>query len=70
MNNDKTNYLLKNVPTELWKKFKKKAVDEDVDNYSQILIELIKSYTKTNILVADLSKGVYIQDLEGDGLLL
>ena len=70
MNNEKTNYLLKNIPIELWKTFKKKAVDEDADNYSQILIELIKSYTKTNILVADMSKGAYIQDLEGDGLLL
>ena len=58
--NEKTNYLLKNVPTELWKKFKKKAVDEDVDNYSQILIELIKSYTETNILVADTSTNSYI----------
>ena len=46
--NEKTNYLLKNIPTDLWKQFKKKAVDEDADNYSQILIELIKSYTKTN----------------------
>ena len=70
MNNEKTNYLLKNIRIELWKSFKKQAVDEDADNYSQILIALIKSYTKTNILVADLSKGTYIQDLEGDGLLL
>ena len=59
--NTKTNYLLKNIPVELWKKFKKKAVDEDADNYSQILIELIKDYTKTNLLVADLSNNSYIQ---------
>ena len=62
MNNEKTNYLLKNIPIELWKTFKKKAVDEDADNYSQILIELIKSYTTTNILVADLSSNSYIQE--------
>jgi len=60
MNNEKTNYLLKNIPIELWKTFKKKAVDEDADNYSQILIELIKSYTKTNVLIADLSSNSYI----------
>ena len=60
--NTKTNYLLKNIPVELWKKFKKKAVDEDADNYSQILIELIKDYTKTNLLVADLSNNSYIQE--------
>ena len=58
--NDSTNYLLKNIPMEVWKKFKKKAVDEDADNYSQILIELIKSYTKTNVLLADLSNNSYI----------
>jgi len=58
--NDSTNYLLKGIPIELWKKFKKKAVDEDADNYSQILIELIKSYTKTNVLIADLSSNSYI----------
>ena len=58
--NQNTNYLLKNIPVELWKKFKKKAVDEDADNYSQILIELIKSYTKTNVLLADLSNNSYI----------
>ena len=58
--NDSTNYLLKNIPMEVWKKFKKKAVDEDADNYSQILIELIKTYTKTNVLIADLSTNSYI----------
>ena len=58
--NDSTNYLLKNIPMEVWKKFKKKAGDEDADNYSQILIELIKSYTKTNVLIADLSSNSYI----------
>ena len=58
--NEKTNYLLKNIPTDLRKQFKKKAVDEDADNYSQIMIELIKSYTKTNILVADTTTNSYI----------
>tara|TARA_R100000808_G_C2132125_1_gene141122 strand:- start:1222 stop:1407 length:186 start_codon:yes stop_codon:yes gene_type:complete len=60
--NDNTNYLLKNIPTDLWKKFKKKAVDEDADNYSQILIELIKNYTKTNTLVWDVSTNSYIEN--------
>ena len=35
---NKTNYLLKNVPSDLWIKFKKKALDEDVNNYGEILI--------------------------------
>ena len=60
--NERTNYLLKNVPTDLWKKFKKKAVDEDVDNYSQILIELIKSYTETTTLVAYRSTNSYVSN--------
>ena len=61
--NTKTNYLLKNIPLDLWKDFKKKAVDEDADNYGQILIELIKNYTSTSntVLVADLSSGSYVQ---------
>ena len=59
--NNKTNYLLKNIPSDLWKDFKKKALDEDANNYSQILIALIRDYTKTNILVADISKGAYVQ---------
>ena len=59
---NKTNYLLKNIPTDLWKDFKRKALDEDVDNYGQILIELIKTYTQNTTLVADVSKGVYIQE--------
>lgn len=58
---NKTNYLLKNIPTDLWKDFKRKALDEDVDNYGQILIELIKTYTQNTILVADVSKGSYVQ---------
>ena len=58
--NNKTNYLLKNIPSDLWKDFKKKALDEDANNYSQILIALIMDYTKTNTLVADISKGTYI----------
>jgi hypothetical protein len=60
--NNKTNYLLKNIPTELWKDFKRKALDEDVNNYGQILIELIKTYTKNTILVGDISKGSYVQE--------
>ena len=60
--NESTNYLLKGIPSELWKKFKKKAVDEDADNYSQILISLIQDYTKTNVLIADFKKGTYVQE--------
>lgn len=59
--NNKTNYLLKNVPSEVWKEFKKKALDEDAANYSQILIELIKNYTSHATLIADISKGTYVQ---------
>ena len=59
--NNKTNYLLKNIPSDLWKDFKKKALDEDANNYSQILIALIENYTKTNTLVADIPKGTYVQ---------
>jgi hypothetical protein len=58
--NNKTNYLLKNIPSDLWKDFKRKALDEDANNYGQILIALIRDYTKNNTLVADISKGTYV----------
>ena len=35
-------------------------LDEDANNYGQILIALIRDYTKTSTLVADISKGTYI----------
>jgi hypothetical protein len=55
-----TNYLLKNVPSDLWIKFKKKALDEDANNYSEILIKLIQNYTDTNTLVANIAEGTYV----------
>jgi len=51
MNNMTKSYLLKKIPASLWSTFKKKAIDEGADNYSIVLIKLIKDYTKSKKLI-------------------
>ena len=51
MDNITKSYLLKKIPASIWSNFKKKAIDEGADNYSIVLIKLIKDYTKSKKLI-------------------
>jgi|LULN01.1.fsa_nt_gb hypothetical protein len=53
-NQRQKSYLLKKIPADVWTGFKKKALDEGADNYSIVLIKLIKNYINSSKLVVNM----------------
>jgi len=43
--NTKT-YLIKNIPSDCWRQFKIRLLENGYDTYNQALLEIIKSYAK------------------------
>ena len=46
MNKEHTTFLVKNIPTKLWKKLKMRNISENDENINDIMLKLISSYVK------------------------
>ena len=46
MNKEHTTFLVKNIPTDVWKKLKMRNISENDENINDIMLKLINSYVK------------------------
>ena len=46
MNKEITTFLVKNIPTTVWKKFKMRNISENDENINDVMLKLIRSYVK------------------------
>ena len=49
MNKEITTFLVKNIPTTVWKKFKMRNISENDENINDIMLKLINSYVKKGV---------------------
>ncbi len=49
MNKEHTTFLVKNIPTKLWKKLKMRNISENDENINDIMLKLINSYVKNGV---------------------
>ena len=49
MNKEITTFLVKNIPTNIWKKFKMRNISENDENINDIMLKLINSYVKRGV---------------------
>ena len=49
MNKEITTFLVKNIPINLWKKFKMRNISENNENINDIMLKLISSYVKKGV---------------------
>ena len=49
MNKEITTFLVKNIPTTVWKKFKMRNISENDENINDIMLKLISSYVKKGV---------------------
>jgi hypothetical protein len=49
MNKEITTFLVKNIPTNVWKKFKMRNISENDENINDIMLKLINSYVKRGV---------------------
>ena len=49
MNKEHTTFLVKNIPTKLWKKLKMRNISENDENINDIMLNLISSYVKKGV---------------------
>ena len=49
MNKEITTFLVKNIPTTVWKKFKMRNISENDENINDIMLKLIRSYVKKGV---------------------
>ena len=49
MNKEHTTFLVKNIPINLWKKFKMRNISENDENINDIMLKLINSYVRKEV---------------------
>ena len=49
MNKEITTFLVKNIPTTVWKKFKMRNISENDENINDVMLKLIRSYVKKGV---------------------
>ena len=49
MNKEITTFLVKNIPTNIWKKFKMRNISENDENINDVMLKLISSYVKKGV---------------------
>jgi len=49
MNKEHTTFLVKNIPTKLWKKLKMRNISENDENINDIMLKLISSYVQKGV---------------------
>ena len=49
MNKEHTTFLVKNIPTKVWKKLKMRNISENDENINDIMLKLINSYVKKGV---------------------
>ena len=49
MNKEITTFLVKNIPTNVWKKFKMRNISENDENINDVMLKLIRSYVKKGV---------------------
>ena len=49
MNKEHTTFLIKNIPTKLWKKLKMRNISENDENINDIMLKLISNYVKKGV---------------------
>ena len=49
MNKEHTTFLVKNIPTKLWKKLKMRNISENDENINDIMLKLINIYVKNGV---------------------
>ncbi len=49
MNKEHTTFLVKNIPTDMWKKFKMRNISEEDENINDVMLRLIKGYARKKI---------------------
>ena len=49
MNKEITTFLVKNIPTNVWKKFKMRNISENDENINDIMLKLINSYVTKGV---------------------
>ena len=49
MSKEITTFLVKNIPTDLWKKLKMRNISENDENINDVMLKLINSYVKRGV---------------------
>ena len=49
MNKEITTFLVKNIQTTVWKKFKMRNISENDENINDVMLKLIRSYVKKGV---------------------
>ena len=49
MSKEHTTFLIKNIPTSMWKKFKMRNISENDENINDVMLRLIKSYVRKEV---------------------
>ncbi len=49
MNKEHTTFLIKNIPTKMWKKFKMRNISENDENINDVMLKLINSYVRKEV---------------------